>query len=302
MSKRKAEIILFLIFIFVGMFTGCEKKEQARQRLPIAVSVVRAEKETLFDTIHFVGDVKAIDEAEVFPRASGKVKEKLKQDGDLVKKYDILAYVDRDEVGFEFEKLPVESPIDGVVGRVYVDKGMSVSPQTPIALVVNMDTVKVKINVIEKDLPKIAVGQIAKIQADAYPDEVFQGAVERISPVVDLDSRTATAEIMILNTDFRLKPGMFARIKVLVDKREDVLVIPRDAMIRENSSYYVFVVGPDNKVLRQKIETGLNENNKFEVISGLSEGELVVTMGNTLLKPGDIVKAVIEPDIQEQEQ
>jgi membrane fusion protein (multidrug efflux system) len=294
MSERKARIILGCMLIFVVMFAGCEKKERTRQVVPITVSIVRLEKGIIYDAIQFVGDVKAFDRAEVFPRASGKVKEKLKQEGDSVKKDEVIMYVDRDEVGFQFQRVPVESPIGGIVGMVYVDVGASVSPQTAVALVVNMDVVKVEINVVEKDLPRVEAGQTAKIQVDAYPDEVFQGAVEWVSPVVDLASRTATAEILIPNADFRLKPGMFARIKILVDKRENVLLIPRDALIRENSSNYVFVVKDDNKVYRRKIETGLNENNTFEVVSGVSEGELVVTMGNTLLKEGDLVKAVME--------
>jgi len=291
---KKITICLFIIFLILPYISGCEEKEKKKIE-KIAVKAVRVERNSLKEFLFYVGDIKAEDEAIIYPKVSGKIIEKLVKEGESVKKGDILVYIDRDEVGFQFEKAPVESSIDGIVGRVYVDIGASVSIQTPVALIVNMDIVKVKINIVEIDLPKIEVGQLAEVYVDAYTGEVFKGVVERVSPVVDLTSRTAVAEISIPNADYRLKSGMFARIKILVDEKEDVLIIPRDAIIRENSSYYAFIVKSDNVVERRRIEIGLNENNKFEIINGLNQGEFVVTMGNTLLKEGDTVEVVRSP-------
>jgi len=291
---EKKCFILLVCAIFGGMsLIGCAKKVPTKEEVTkIPVSVTEVRKGSLKETLFYVGDIKADDEAIIYPKVTGKIIEKLAKEGDSVKKGDILAYIDRDEVGFKFEKAPVESPIDGVVGKVYVDIGTSVSPQVPVGLVVNMDVVEVEVNVVERDLPKIREGQAAQLEADAYPDEIFEGMVERITPVVDLASRTATVQIKIPNEDHRLKPGMFARIKILVKERKDVLIIPRDAIILEDSSNYVFVVKDDNNVQRKKIEIGLNEDNKFEVIKGLDEGEIVVTMGNARLKDGDTVEII----------
>ncbi|MBL7081469.1 MAG: efflux RND transporter periplasmic adaptor subunit [Candidatus Omnitrophica bacterium] len=283
---------LFVIWCLVlGIFLmGCGRKvSEEVENIP--VSVVKVEKDTLKETLFYVGDIKAKDEAIIYPRVTGKIIEKRAGEGDSVKKGDALVYIDRDEVGFQFQEAPVESPIDGIVGRIYVDVGTRVLPQTPIGLVVNMDVVKVRVDVVERDLPKIRKGQVARVLVDAYSDEIFEGTVERVSPVVDLISRTALVEIKILNYDRRLKPGMFARIKILIREKEDVLIIPKDAILKEDSSNYVFVV-KDNKAHRQKIETGLHENSKFEVINGLKEGEFVVTMGNTRLKKGDMVEII----------
>ena len=214
------------------------------------------------------------------------------REGDIVKEGDVLAYVDRDEIGFEFNKAPVEAPIDGIVGNVYIDAGTSVSPQIPICSVVNMDTVEVKVNIVERDLPRIKKGQRAQASVDAYAGEIFKGIVDRVSPVVDLASRTALVEIKISNDDHRLRPGMFARIRILIGEKKDVLIIPRDAIIKVGSLRYVFVVKVDNTVCRRTIETGIVENNKFEVVDGLGEGEIIVTMGNTRLKEGDKVEIV----------
>ena len=293
-SKFLNFALSFCILIFTSciLFTGCGRKEVKEKLVKVPVRVTEIKRGDLKQTLFYVGDIKAEDEAIVYPKVTGKIIEKLAREGDAVKRGDVLAYIDRDKVGFQFEKSPVESPIDGFVGRVYIDVGMSVSPQTPVGSVVNMDVVKVKVDVVEKDLPKVKVGQAAEIKVDAYPGEIFEGIVDRVSPVVDLASRTALVEIKIPNSDYKLKPGIFARVKILIKKKENALIISRDAMIRQGSSIYVFIVKDDNKVHQRKIETGLHENNKFEVIEGLSEGELMVTMGNTLLKEGDVVEVV----------
>lgn len=296
--KSKIQIFVFGIIILVVGFsifnflTGSGKRGPEEVIAKIPVSAVMAKRGSLKEYLFYVGDIKAKDEATVYPKVTGKIIEKLANEGDSVKRGDVIAYIDRDEIGFQFAKAPVESPIYGIVGKVYVDIGTSVSPQEPVGLVVNMDAVKVKVDITERDLPKVRKGQVARVKVDAYPGEVFEGAIEKVSPIVDLLSRTAMVEIRIPNSGHRLKPGMFARINILITEKKDVLVIPRDAIIKENSSNYVFVVGGDNKVHRQRIDLGLHENNKFEVIDGLNEGELVVTMGNTRLKEGDVVEVV----------
>ena len=240
----------------------------------------------------YVGDVKAENKAVIYPKVSGKIIERITKEADVVKKGSCLFYIDRDEIGFQFEKAPIESPIDGIVGRIYVDVGTNVTPQIPVALVVNMDTVKIKIDVAEMDLPKIKAGQTAKVLVDAYPEEIFEGRVEQVSPVVDVISRTAPIEIEVPNVQHWLKPGMFARVKICVRDKEKILIIPRDAVIKEDSSSYVFVVKENDMVSRQKIEIGLVEDNSYEVIAGLNDGDLVVTMGNLRLKEGDVIEAV----------
>jgi len=301
MFTRIENTHLFIIVIMLCFLSACGQRPKGTPE-KIAVNAVKASRQTLKDFLVYLGDIKAEDEAEIFPKVSGKILERLAQEGDRVEKGDVLAYIDRDEVGFEFEKSPVESPLDGLVGRVYVDVGATVSPQTPIGLVVKMSAVKVRIDAAERDLPKIRRGQPAQVKVDAYPGRIFKGRVESVSPVVDRTSRTALVEIKIPNKDLSIKPGMFARIKILVNEKQDVLTVPRDAIVMQDSARYIFVVGDGDVVHRRKIEIGLHENNRFEIMSGITEGELVVMMGNTLLKEGDIVEVVSDIDIQEQQE
>ncbi|MBU3958366.1 MAG: efflux RND transporter periplasmic adaptor subunit [Candidatus Omnitrophica bacterium] len=298
------KFIVILMLSIALIFGGCQKKDLETKKGPqiTPVKAIRVELGGLDETLEYIGNIKAKDEVIVYPKVSGKIIEKVKQDGNPIDKGEVIAYIDRDEVGLRFENAPVESPLAGIVGRLYVDIGSNVTPEIPVALVVNMDIVKVKINIVERDLPRIKLAQAVYVKVDAYPELAFEGKIEKISPVVDLLSRTALVEVAIANSDHRLKPGMFARIKILIRKKENVLVIPRDAIIKEDSSNYVFLVNSDNKAHRQKIEIGLHENNKFEVISGLNQGEIVVTMGNTLLNEGDAVEVIDNFNIEDTEE
>jgi len=202
-----------------------------------------------------------------------------------------IALIDRDEPGFKFEPAPVDSLLAGIVGRVYVDLGTKVTPQTPVALIVDMDRVEVKIDVVERDLPKVRIGQEAQIRVDAYPEKIFRGKVWKISPVVDLESRTAPIEILISNPKHLLKPGMFARTTIVTEESKDTLIIPRDALIKEGDSTFVFVV-KDNQALRREVTTGMDQENSVEVKDNLDLGEEVIVMGKTRVKHGDLVRVI----------
>ena len=297
---KKIYYYMLPIIMFSVLFNtaGCGRKGQKDKEEAIPVGAVKTARGDIAVKLFYVGDIKARYQIKVYPKVTGKLLENVVKEQNRVKKGDVIAYIDRDEIGFEFEKAPVESPINGIVGNMYLDKGEDVTHNTVVAQIVDMDVVEVRVNVVERDLPRIKEGQSSEIMVDAYPDGVFKGSVERVSPVVDINSRTALVEIKIPNDNHRLKPGMFARIKILIDKKEDALIIPQDAIIKEDSSNYVFVVKADSKAHRQKIEVGLNENNRFEVIKGLGENELVVTMGNVNLKEGDLVEVVSMPGVE----
>lgn len=283
--------IIFLIVFSLIFAQGCIRKETPKKSEKpvfsvIAQAVKRGEvKEMLF----YVGDINAKENVDVYPKVSGKLIENLVKENDEIKKGDCLAYIDRDEVGFEFQKAPVVSPIDGTIGMVYLDKGASVTPQRAIAQVVNMQSARVKLNVTELDLPKIKEGQTAIVELDAFPNEVFKGKVNRVSPVVDLASRTAMIELEIPNPDYKLKPGMFAKIKIITDTKPDCLVISRDAVLRQDSRNYAFVV-QENVASRREVTLGLEQNNTIEVMDGLSEGDWVIIFGQENLQDGSIVK------------
>lgn len=253
----------------------------------VPVRVMRVATHDLEVALEYVGDIRGQDEATVYSKVPGKIAEKTMEDGAEVAKGDVIAYVDRDEVGFKYEKAPVESPLAGVVGRTYVDRGTSVTPQTPVALVVNMDQAKIRLDIPERYLPRITLGESAQVTVDAYA-EPFSGRVTKISPVVDVATRTAPVEILVPNADHRLKPGMFARVRLVMDRRENALVILREAVLGRAPDQHVYVVA-DGAAQERQVKLGVYQGGEYEVLEGLNEGDLVVVMGQQRLREGSRV-------------
>jgi membrane fusion protein (multidrug efflux system) len=270
--------VKFLI-ILILLLSGCQKKvekDNAVELIPVKVSKV--ELKDILETIDYVGNIKARDEAVIYPKVSGKIIEKVKQEGDLVNKGETIVYIDRDEVGLTFERAPVESSLKGVVGRVYVDIGQNVNNLTPIALVVNMDKVKIDLDVPEKYLSRVSLGQKAKINVDAYPEENFMGEVTKITPVVDLINRASPIEITVDNPGHLLKSGMFAKVSLIIQERKAVPIILKEAIMGKEPELYTYVIENKKAVLR-KISLGIRQGPYYEVKQGLREGDPVVIVG-----------------------
>lgn len=291
----KPRIIFILLFSFL-LISGCQPKQETEKAAEvIPVKVLKVELKEILEALEYAGNIKARDEAIVYPKVSGKIMEKVKVDGSSVNKGETIAYIDRDEVGLKFEKAPVESPLAGIVGRVYVDIGQNVTAQTPVALVVDMDKVKIDLDIPEKYLPRVSLGQEARINVDAYPEEEFSGRVTKISPVVDLTTRAAPIEITVDNPRHRLKSGMFAKVKLILAEHKNVPVILKEAVIGSDPNLYVYVIENNQAILR-KITLGLRQGPYFEVREGLKQGDLVVIMGQQRLKDSDRVSVEIEEE------
>ena len=205
----------------------------------------------------------------------------------------MIAYIDRDEIGLKFEKAPVESPLTGTIGRIYVDKGSNVLPSTPIAMVINLEKVKIHLDIPEKFLPRLYLGQEAAMAVDAYPQDVFTGRVSQISPVVNLENRAAPIEIELGNPEGRLKSGMFARVSLITGKRDQVPVILKESVIGKEPDTHVYLI-ENNKAILKKIALGLRQGPYFEVLEGVKEGDLVVTVGQQRLYENAAVTVEIE--------
>ena len=287
MKYNKIWLIICCLFLLSGCVPG-SVKEKLKEAIPVKVEKVRLQE--LSESLDYTGDIKAQDEAVIYPKVSGKIIEKVKEDGALIKKGEAICYIDRDEVGLKFQKAPVESTLTGILGRVYVDIGENVTANTPVALVVSADKVKIELDIPEKYLPKIILDQQAQISVDSWEGEKFIGSVTKISPVIDLSTRTAPVEIAVLNKDYRLKSGMFAKVQLVIEARNNVPVILREAIMGREPDNYVFVV-QDKKAILRKISLGIRQGPYFEVRQGLKDGDLVVIMGQQLLSDGASVES-----------
>jgi len=285
---RFNRVVILLSFIF--LIYGCQKQESAKEIGPqvVPVKVAMVELRDIYRTLEYVGSVKAEEQAVVYPKVSGKIIKKVKEDGSVVEKGEALFYIDRDEGGLKFEKAPVESPLGGVVGRIYVDIGVNVTPKTPVALIVCMDKVKIDLDIPEKYLPQVLPGQNADIIVDAY-NEKFKGVVTKISPVVDMDTRTAPVEITIDNKAHMLKSGMFAKVSLIIGESKSVPVVLKESIMGKAPGAYVYVI-ENNKAILKNIKLGIRQDGYFEVTDGIKKGDGVVIMGQQRLKDGVDVK------------
>ena len=217
-----------------------------------------------------------------------------------------------DELRINLGNTVIASPVDGFVGKRYLDPGASVSPNVPVASVVDIRTVRIIANIIEKDLKRLTTGMEAQVEVDAFPGEKFAGRVSRVAPVFDPQTRTAEMEVEVPNRGYRLKPGMYARVQLTVDSRNDALVVPRAAVIDVEGKSGVFVAGGASPAANGgpadgpggpggggsaqiarfvPVVTGIRDADVVEVSSGLSEGTPVVTTGALALKDGDRIVA-----------
>jgi len=191
-----------------------------------------------------------------------------------------------DELKITLSNTSITSPVDGFVSRRNLDPGAFAGTNTIIASVVDIDTVRLVANLVEKDFKRVSPGVEARVEVDAFPGEKFVGKVSRVAPVFDPATRTATMEIEVPNPGFRLKPGMYARVRLTTDRRANALVVPRAAIVDIEGQRGVFIVdGPTAKF--RAVQTGLQDNERVEILDGLQEKERVVTVGALALRDGD---------------
>ena len=184
------------------------------------------------------------------------------------------------------------APIAGVVSKRFLDLGGMAVPTAPLFEIVEIDTVKATADVIEAHLSELILNQEASIIIDGVQASLT-GTISYISPTLQPIQRTAKIKFLIDNPEGTLKPGMFAKITIPVDVRENTILIPRISLIEdvESRTQNVFVVA-DGKSERRPVEIGLARGAKVEILNGLNEGESVIIAGQHSLKIGDVVTVV----------
>ncbi len=173
-----------------------------------------------------------------------------------------------------------------VVGERFVDEGALLQVNQPIVSVLENNPLTAVVYVVERDYPKVKVGQPAVISTDAYPDVTFAGSIVRIAPLLKESSRQARVEIEVPNSDYLLKPGMFIRAQIEFARHDNATLIPLAALVRRNGKQGVFIADPNNLTARfVPVTVGIISGESVEVLEPEISGP-VVTMGNHLLEDG----------------
>jgi RND family efflux transporter MFP subunit len=206
---------------------------------------------------------------------------------DLAKAQHAQADARLDELKINLSNTVISSPVNGFVAKRMLDPGAWVTPNSAFLSIVDIGVVRIVANVVEKDLRRITAGQQAAVEVDAFPGEKFTGRVARVAPVLDPATRTAQIEVEIQNSQFRLKPGMYARVDFTVERRPNALIIPANALVDVQGKRGVFRPAEGDIAKFHPIEVGLMDEKQIEIASGLAEGDRIVTTGAAALKDGD---------------
>ena len=192
------------------------------------------------------------------------------------------------------ENTTLLSPVSGVVTARNYDNGDMVAGM-PIFVVQRINPVKIFVNVSESLYSYIKKGMVVDVELDALAEQKFEGKVSRITPSIDPQTRTFEVEITVPNGKELIKPGMYARVTMNYGKRQNV-VVPDQSVVKMLGSgdRYIYVYKADGTVSYQKVELGRRMNDKYEILSGIADGDEVVTSGQVALKDGIAVERVNE--------
>jgi membrane fusion protein (multidrug efflux system) len=182
-------------------------------------------------------------------------------------------------------KTEIKAPFNGIIGLRSVSVGDYVKEGTDLVNLESIDPLKVDFRVPEIYLRQVEAGQPLEMTLDAFPGKTFQGRVLAVNPLVDAAGRSIVIRAQVKNSDASLRPGMFARVRVITKEVAEALVVPEQALVPQGSEQYVFKV-VDNRAVRLKVDVGQRRDGKAEILSGLAAGDIVVTAGHQRLRDG----------------
>ena len=194
---------------------------------------------------------------------------------------------------YELDKTEIVAPFSGIVTERNVQLGETVTPGKHVSTVADFNPLVVKFHVPESEAGPVELGQPVSIEIPSRSSDLLDAEIALISPVIDQGTGTVKLTAYLGNPGFELRPGTFVRARVTAAERDSALTIPRKALLSEDGVYYVFVAASDT-TSRVEVESGITDGQFVEILSGLSVGELVVTIGHGGLKSGDKIKVVTE--------
>ena len=182
-------------------------------------------------------------------------------------------------------KTEIRAPFTGVIGLRSVSIGDYVKEGADIVNLESIDLLKVDFRVPEVYMRQVKAGQPLQVALDAYPGKTFEGRVFAVNPLLDAAGRAVVIRAQVKNADASLRPGMFARVRLITSESADSLVVPEQALVPQGSEQFVYKV-VDGRAVRAKVEVGQRRDGKVEMVSGVTAGEVVVISGHQRLRDG----------------
>jgi multidrug efflux pump subunit AcrA (membrane-fusion protein) len=291
------------------MLSGCERIKEAREKrkpggpveapaMVFAVNTTVAVKGLISDYIALSGDIISDSSVDAYSEAAGKVAEVYVTIGQRVGRGQRLAAVDPSRPGMDFQWGYVTAPISGTIIALPAQVGMTISQAVPLARIAGGSGLEIRLYVAERFISKMAMNLPCEITLDAWPGEVFQGRIKELAPIVDPASRTMEIKVSVANPGSRLKAGMFAKVKIITVRKNNIVKIPASGMLTRFGEQYVYVVEKDSEnpeftvVKKRIVVPGISIDGVLEIQSGLAPDEEIVVRGQTLLNDGVRVNVV----------
>jgi membrane fusion protein, multidrug efflux system len=205
-----------------------------------------------------------------------------------------VAQASHDLASAKLTKLEIKAPFSGTVGLRSVSVGDYIRDGQDIANLEALDPLKVDFRVPEIFLKQVASGQSLQVNLDAFPNQAFEGKVLAINPLLDANGRSIVIRAVVKNADARLRPGMFARVRLLVSDVQEAMTIPEQALLPQGEEFYVFRVA-DGRALRVKVDIGQRREGVVEVLRGIAKDDVIVTAGQLKIRDGAPVKVAVTP-------
>jgi membrane fusion protein, multidrug efflux system len=191
----------------------------------------------------------------------------------------------KEEIDARLSKTEIQAPFPGIVGLRLVSPGAYLKKGDDIVRLDNIGSIKLDFRVPEGYVSQVKVGQQVAIKLDAFPNEIFTGRIYAMEPVVDERTRTVLLRARVNNTGFKLKPGMFVRVGLTLDTRENAILVSEPAIWPQGQDSFVFRVVDGSAVLT-KVKLGQRRPGEVEVLAGLNPGDMVITEGQIKIKDG----------------
>ncbi len=312
-----ASILAFLILLIL-LSVSCKKQENLqRKENPISVLVAAPIKQNLNEYLDLSAEIKAIKEVEISSDVPGKIANILKYEGSFVRKGETIALIDRFVIGANYAYAPARTPIAGYVTTTYMAVGASIAASTPIANVADISQLEIEIQVPERSITGIELGQKVYIRVPSSPNKEIEAKITKRDYAVNPSTRTLMVKALIDNKDRLLLPGMFSDVSILLNSADNVFVIPNSAIFSDDMGKdYIFVVKEDRAVPRdgniadnndlqyraykREVSILFTSKDKVALSGGLEEGEEVVMFGREFLNDGSLVNRIEnDPTIME---
>lgn len=184
----------------------------------------------------------------------------------------------------------ITAPFAGVITKRTYDQGSYVASSTSgsqssvLFTLMKTDRLKMSVNIPERTIPYLSNIKEIDVKADALPDKIFKGKISKISQAIDLATRTMAVEVEIINPDGDLKPGMFASVIFITEKKYGAKIVPNQTVLSDDKGSYIYVINADTTVSKRYVKTGIAMNDKIEIVSGAEASDKIVFVGQTLVK------------------